>query len=170
MTQSLTTSPAIEGSIVALARCMETVDQFTRAGGCYRAIGPHLRHCLDHVSCFTRGLANGVVEYDARDRDPRLETDAETFREAVRKVLEVLLTLEPAALSRVIHVRQIPAPGHDQITVQSTVERELLFLSGHTIHHCAIISQIAKMNGIELSVDHGVAFSTAAHRAGFENH
>jgi len=133
------------------------------SGGAFSAIGPHLRHCLDHISCFAKGLPTGVIEYDARERDPRMESEFKYFHDACKASIDMLATLDAAALTRVVHVRQIPAPGRAQVTVQSSVERELLFLSGHTVHHCAIITQIAQANGIALCADHAVAFSTAAH-------
>ncbi|MCC6795582.1 MAG: hypothetical protein IT366_10725 [Candidatus Hydrogenedentes bacterium] len=164
MTQLLAAAPAIDGCIIACARTMDAVDQYERGGGAFYAIGPHLRHCLDHAVCFLRGLRSGVIEYDARDRDLRVENDADYYREVARSVMDQLAAISSATLSNAIKVCQISAPGAPLSTVDSTIERELLFLSGHTIHHLAIVSQIAKEHGIAIAPELSVAFSTAAHR------
>ncbi|MCC6153239.1 MAG: hypothetical protein IT367_05740 [Candidatus Hydrogenedentes bacterium] len=168
MTQLLAAAPAIDGCVIASARTLDAVDQFERAGGLFSAIGPHLRHCLDHAVCFLRGLRSGVIEYDARDRDLRLENDADYYREVARNVMDQLASLPPSMLPNAIRVCQISAPGAPLTTVESTVERELLFLSGHTIHHLAIVTQIAREHGIAMAPELAIAFSTAAHRESIE--
>jgi hypothetical protein len=168
MTPLLTAAPAIDGCMVAWARTLDIVEQYIRAGGEYSAIGPHLRHCLDHLVCFLRGLRSGVIEYDARDRDLRVETDADYYCEVARHAMDQLAAISPTGLPDAIKVCQISAPGAGIITVDSTVERELLFLSGHTIHHLAIVAHLAKERGIAISSDLTVAFSTAAHRESLE--
>ena len=164
MVQILTASPAVDGCMVACARTLDVVDRFERAGGAYSVIGPHLRHCLDHLVCFLRGLRSGVIEYDARDRDARVETDPEYYRDVTRQAMEQLAEISPSMLANAIAVCQISSPGAALVTVNSTVERELLFLSGHTIHHLAIVTQLAKEHGISISPELSVAYSTAAHR------
>lgn len=164
MLQSLSTEPAVDGCLAACMRSLDLVDQYERAGGAYAVIGPHLRHCHDHHVCFLRGLRSGVIEYDARDRDVRVETDPDYFREVTRHAMDQLAAIPPSELPNPVKVAQISGPGAVVVTVESTVERELLFLSGHTIHHLAIISQIAKEQGFTVSQDLSVAFSTAAYR------
>ena len=165
MEQTESAAPSIDGCIVACARTLDAVGQFERAGGEYAIIGPHLRHCLDHVMCFLRGLHSGVIEYDARDRDPLVETNAAYYRDKLNRAMEQLAAIPPASVSDPICVRQMAAPGVGPATVRSTVERELLFLSSHTIHHIATVSRLAKDAGITLSDDLSLAFSTAAYRA-----
>lgn len=154
----------VEGCLIACARLVDVADQFSRRGGDYSAIGPHLRHCVDHFACFFRGIESGTVEYDLRDRDAAVETDIERLRATVRDVMLRLAGMTSETIARSITVRQIPAPDQEPVAAASTVERELMFLSGHTIHHCAIVDEIAKSRGITLSPAFSVAFSTAAYR------
>ncbi len=168
MTQLLAAAPAIDGCVIACARTLDAVDQHDRGGGVFSTIGPHLRHCIDHAVCFLRGLRSGVIEYDARDRDLRIESDADYYREVARSVMEQLAAIPPATLGNAIKVCQISAPDAPLTTVDSTIERELLFLSGHTIHHLAIVTQLAKERGIAIAPELSVAFSTAAHRDSLE--
>ena len=43
-------------------------------------------------------------------------------------------------LKDAIRIRQTPSLHAEPITTDSTLERELVFLSGHTIHHLALIT------------------------------
>jgi hypothetical protein len=48
--------------------------------------------------------------------------------------------------------------------VESSIERELIFLSGHTIHHLALIDYILRSKGVAIGNAAGTAFSTAAYQ------
>lgn len=158
--------PAVEGCVVSLRRCLDVIAQFDRTGAPFDAVGPQLRHCLDHFSCLLRGLENGLVDYDARDRNERVEQDAARCAATLDRIIDALGEIRADDLSRKLIVRQIPAPDRDAAPVESTLERELLFLSGHTIHHLAIVALVAAQAGVPLPENVSVAFSTAAHRAG----
>jgi hypothetical protein len=162
--------PAVRGCLEACQRCEVLVEIVGRhdaavASRAYRAIGRHLRHCLDHLLCLTRGLDSGVVDYDARDRDERMEIDPRHFLEALRSVKGRLRAMEPAVLRRSLTLRQESAPGH-RSEMGSNVERELVFLSGHTIHHLAIMMLLAGNEGVNVPEELAMAFSTASYLAG----
>ena len=59
---------------------------------------------------------------------------------------------------------QSAAPGRPPSSSPSRLERELVFLSGHTIHHIAIMVLAARAAGVEIPSPLAVAFSTEAHR------
>lgn len=162
--------PAIAGCIEACRRCEAALDQLAelvRAGrdGEAHAVGAHLRHCLDHFACFEAGLDRGLVDYDARERDPRLEQDPESIRQRLGAIRDFLRSLGREGLRGPVRVSQMAAPEAGPVVVESSLERELMFLSGHTIHHLAVIAELARQEGVELPEDIAVAFSTAAHRA-----
>lgn len=168
---SIRRPPAIEGCLAACRRCEALIhivarkpaDVATRA---FEIIGPHLRHCLDHFVCLLRGLDSGVVDYDARDRDERIEKDPHQFLSALDVVVRQLRELDPATIRRGLTLRQESAPDGGSRSYDSNVERELVFLSGHTIHHLAIMKLLAKREGVELPDDLAMAFSTASYLAG----
>ncbi|MCG3198431.1 MAG: hypothetical protein GHCLOJNM_02931 [bacterium] len=162
--------PAVEGCILAIRRCLELVDLVGPDG--YMAsvpgqgsVGAHLRHCLDHFACLFRGLECGAVDYDQRERDPLLEQDPERFREVAEHLLGRLLAMDEFEVELPVAVRMSASLGREPVTVASSVERELGFLSGHTIHHLTIMILIARVNGFQAPTDLGVAYSTAAYRA-----
>lgn len=127
-------------------------------------IGAHLRHAAEHFICFLRGLGDGVVDYDARDRDESIERDPVLFREALSDVRRTLTGLTLAQLRQRIEVRQTAALDCEPSTLESTVERELVFLSSHTIHHLAVVVNLCREQGVDLPEDLALAFSTAAFR------
>jgi uncharacterized damage-inducible protein DinB len=160
--------PAIEGCLEACRRCRILVDAVTAqdestSRDAYSAIGPHLRHCLDHFTCFLRGFDSGTVDYDARDRDERQERDPQHFVRELDAIVERLQAIESGATRRTLEVCQEVTPDGRSRTVSSNAERELMFLSSHTIHHIAIMSLLAKGAGMTVPDDLGVAFSTASY-------
>jgi hypothetical protein len=162
-------SPAVRGCIDACGRCERIVDaisfeMFATAAPGRSPIGAHLRHAAEHFICFLRGLGDGVVDYDARDRDESIERDPACFREALAGVCHTLSTLTPDQLRQRIVVRQTAALDSEPSTLESTVERELVFLSSHTIHHLAVVRNLCREQGVDLPEDLALAFSTAAFR------
>ena len=158
--------PAVDGCLEACERCRILVDATTGRGAtpaAYGAISPHLRHCLDHFVCFFRGVESGAIDYDARDRDERLEQDPQYLVSILDGVVDRLRTFGSAAAARGLAVRQEVAPGGQARTVKTTVERELIFLSSHTIHHIAIMSLIAERAGVQVPGGLGIAFSTESY-------
>jgi hypothetical protein len=119
---------------------------------------------VEHFICLARGLDAGLVDYDARDRDESIERDPDRFREVLAQVCRKLRELPPAALKRRIAVRQTAALDAGPSRLESTVERELVFLSSHTIHHLAVVISLCREQGVELPEDLAIAFSTAAYR------
>jgi hypothetical protein len=74
-----------------------------------------------------------------------------------------LCAIDPGRFAGRLRVRQSAAAGVEPITVDSNLERELLFLSGHTIHHIAIMALLVRGEGVGLPDGVDMAFSTAAH-------
>lgn len=129
----------------------------------FAALGPHLRHCVDHFSCLIRGLETGVVEYDERDRRQALESDSAKLLAALHQVTAELARLEGKTAGRHLEIEQLAAPGRGVHRAPSTLERELIFLSSHTVHHLALMIEIAAVRGLKLPRELGMAFSTAAY-------
>jgi uncharacterized damage-inducible protein DinB len=167
--------PVVVGCIQACQRSIDMIDaltdaQFAQPVGRHSSIGAHLRHCIEHFQRFASGMqaANGekpVISYDSRQRDRELETN----RQAARRAIEVLLHfLHSDALTHPageVLVELIPARGADMVRLNSTIERELVFVSSHAIHHLALMEVLAELQGIDLPADTGLAYSTDAHRA-----
>jgi hypothetical protein len=157
---------AIEGCLEACRRCEAVVASvLSQDRSAYAAVGPHLRHCLDHFRLLLDGWTTGSVDYDARQRDERAERDPELAREILRAIAEGLAAIESRHLAREITVRQSAAPGRTPSASSTCLERELVFLSSHTIHHIAIMVLAARAAGVAVPAELAVAYSTEAHRA-----
>ena len=153
------------GCLEACRRCevvvATVVDQDPEA---FPAVGPHLRHCVDHFRLVLDGWRAGSVDYDARPRDLRLERDPRAVRDALEAIAVSLATIRRDDLPRELLVTQSAAPGRPPLLSPSRLERELVFLSGHTIHHVAIMVLAARAVGVDVPPGVAVAYSTQAHR------
>jgi hypothetical protein len=128
-------------------------------------VGPHFRHVLEHYSGFLAGLPGRQIDYDARARERRIETDRAAACERIRELIGGLTPLSAHDLEEPLSVRtdsgfnDRPEPWG-----QSTVRRELQFLQSHTTHHFALIGLLLGQQGIDPGRDFGVAPSTLRHR------
>ncbi|HEX9754317.1 MAG TPA: DinB family protein [Gemmatimonadales bacterium] len=130
------------------------------------AVGAQYRHVLDHYHSFLNGLPNGLVDYDARARDPLVETSRDEASRVTREVQAALARLGAADLHRVLRVHISAAPSDGNGSAHgSTVGRELLFLLSHTVHHYAIMRLLLEDLGWTCDPDFGTAPSTLAYRA-----
>lgn len=127
------------------------------------SIGGHYRHCLDHFTSFQRALDHDLVDYDHRDRDLHVETDPAFARQLTRQLRAALAVLPPEMLARPIAVRtEVSYAAGEAPVTASSLGRELAYVIAHAIHHYALIAVMARMNGVWLEADFGLAPSTAA--------
>jgi hypothetical protein len=125
------------------------------------SIGAHVRHNLDHYRLFLAGLPSGLIDYDARDRDTPVESDRRAAADAVRTLIAGLAALPREALTRIVAIRQqgSPEPGRFD-GCDSRVDRELLFLQSHAVHHHALMALLARAQGLAIPESFGMAPST----------
>ena len=130
-------------------------------------IGKHFRHVLDVYAQVLAGY-DSEVDYDARERDERVERDpvyAEQRAKAIEKKLEDLGS-QPGG-SSVLAVRTEIHDADDRpIPVTSSVDRELAHLASHAVHHYALIGMLARLQGVTPPKYFGVAPSTIRHLSG----
>ena len=163
------THPALAGCVDAGRRCQQLArlldsTQFSKSLEGHDSIGSHMRHCLDYFGCLIRGLELGEIDYDARERDPRTAADPETFMQRMGAAVDALILKATTLVSKRLKLTQTVTESGAVLTVETTLDRELVFLSGHCVHHLAIASLLAKMMGVEVSPDIGMGYSTAVHR------
>ena len=129
-------------------------------------IGAHFRHVFDHYRAFLNGLSTGVLNYDVRQRDPMIERNVVVAARTADDIIVQMEEIPDQQLSQSIQVSaNVIENGRSVVDWSgSTVQRELLYLLSHTVHHYAIIRLLATQAGVELNADFGVAPSTIAHR------
>lgn len=129
------------------------------------SIGGHYRHCLDHFLSIVRSLGGALVDYDDRERDPRLETQPEFALTVTRELRRALAAISPAQLHQAVAARCEVSydHGHSPLTA-SSLGRELVYCIAHAIHHYALIAVMARLLGVQLPEHFGIAPSTVAHQ------
>lgn len=129
-------------------------------------IGGHYRHCLDHFEKLFTGIDHFLIDYDARGRDQRLETDREF---ALGRTVELRLftrTMDARLLKHSIQIRcAVSGDEGESPVVTSTIEREIMFCISHAIHHYALIGMMCMEIDVRLPVEFGVAPSTLHYRS-----
>jgi uncharacterized damage-inducible protein DinB len=128
------------------------------------SIGGHYRHCLDHFTSLLLALDADEVDYDHRQRDPRIETQPEFALALTGEIRRALEQLTPDTLCAEVKARCEVSYTHGNSPVtHSTLARELVYCIAHAIHHYALISVMTRLMEVELPENFGVAPSTVAH-------
>jgi uncharacterized damage-inducible protein DinB len=126
------------------------------------SIGAHTRHCLEFYQCFLTGLEAGMIDYDQRKRDIRVQQERLFAAEQLKATIEQLARLAERDIQKHLLVKtdQRNESDDDIIWSRSSLQRELQFLLSHTIHHYAIIAMLLRLQGCEPGEEFGVAPST----------
>ncbi|MDA1372491.1 MAG: hypothetical protein O2971_17255 [Proteobacteria bacterium] len=162
----------LQGCCYCVQQCADLMqllskENFTNSLPGSSSIGAHMRHILDRFQSFFAGLQSGCIDYDDRKRDKSIECnpDAASFALAslARRVEDPELR---SHLGRNITVRESVHHEGPTVAIHSTVDRELMGLVTHSIHHLAIISLLARSVGIDMGSDFGKAPSTIRYERG----
>ena len=130
------------------------------------SVGQHYRHVLEHFQSLIVGMRAGEINYDARERNPRLQGEVTYASIATCDVLRALKRYSEETLARPCKVINSVGYGASKpSTFESNVSRELAYCIGHAIHHYAIVRLICHEIGVTVPNEFGVAPSTLRHRA-----
>ncbi len=135
-------------------------------------VGAHFRHVYDHFEQLLAGIEGGAVDYDLRQREPRMAVDRSLAIARLESLISALERLGHLAPSAPLGVRlNSSASSRDEdIEAPSTVARELQFLVSHTVHHYALIAFILRSEGLEVPHGFGVSPSTLEYLDGQARH
>lgn len=124
-------------------------------------IGQHIRHIIELFFELETGYETGVVNYDNRKRDRRIETDR-LF--AIKKLDALNSLIEKPDRKLLLRAGYDPA-SDDTTGVETNYFRELIYNLEHTVHHMALIRVgVRECSAIQLSNDFGIAVSTLKYR------
>ena len=125
------------------------------------SIGKHYRHVLEHFQSLIKGQRSGEIDYDARQRNVRIESEVTYASIATCDVLRALKRYTEETLAQNCRVTNSVGYSSSQAaTFQSNISRELAYCVGHAIHHYAIIRLICHEVGITVPPEFGIAPST----------
>lgn len=120
--------------------------------------GEHVRHIIEHYQLFMEGINEGYIDYDKRKRDLILESNRLFAIETLQRL--VSLFEENEISLGTLTISQNYDPHYAKPIVGSSVERELLFLVSHTVHHFAIIGFLLKASGVPVPQNFGYSPAT----------
>ncbi|WP_077919090.1 hypothetical protein [Spirosoma sp. 209] len=128
-------------------------------------IGKHVRHILEFYELLVNSARTGLLNYDQRQRDLRLEVNPD---EAIRRIGSIDRSIQRLDLNQYLQLEaDLSVAGAETIQIPSSFARELLYNVEHAIHHMALI-QVAVMNAfpdVDLPPHFGVAYSTVQHQS-----
>lgn len=121
-------------------------------------IGEHTRHIIEMFQCLENQYENGIVNYDKRNRDYRIQSETNF---ALQCIIEIKNQLERA--NKKLVLQQIV--DGEELQIDSNYFRELLYNLEHCIHHQALIKvAVLQLEHLEINEDFGVARSTIEYR------
>jgi len=121
-------------------------------------IGEHTRHILEMFQCLENQYETGIVNYDKRNRDSRIQTDTEFAKECI-----VTIQNQLDKPNKNLQLQQIV--DGEELLIETNYNRELLYNLEHCIHHQALIKVAVLQNdSIVIDENFGVARSTIEYR------
>lgn len=125
------------------------------------SIGQHVRHIIELFIELDKGYANGVVNYEKRKRDHRIETDKHFAASLLKDVLNAV-DKENKAL---ILESGFSDNSEKVILINTNYYRELAYNIEHTIHHMALIRVgIKELPAVQPDENFGIAPATIKYR------
>ena len=128
------------------------------------SIGQHVRHILEFYQCLFKGEESKSVNYDARQRDLKLENELVFAIQTIDEVVGKLDTITSDFPVTFVADYSTEA-DQESYNIQSSFYRELAYNLEHSIHHQALIK--VAITEMELSVlikdTFGYAPSTIRH-------
>jgi len=124
-------------------------------------IGQHVRHIIELFQCLEKGYAEGVVNYEKRKRDYRIETDKNLAADLLK---DIYRKLEKPNKDLILEAEDYEDTV-ETVCIPSNYYREIAYNLEHTIHHMALIRVgINEVSSISLPTEFGVAYSTIKFR------
>lgn len=161
------TSTALLNQIADLIQKLDA-DEYTQELSVLNnnTIGNHIRHILEFYQCLIQANQCKTLNYDERKREIEIETSVDKTLEVIQKIKYEMKSLD---LKKEIELKQLLSDT--EVSLKSSVERELLYNLEHTIHHLAIVRIAVEQCFEYVSVpkDFGVAFSTKNYRESIQN-
>jgi hypothetical protein len=122
------------------------------------SLSKHIRHILEFYQCLLAAENLDGVNYDSRKRDTKIECDLAYTIGLTDELIRVLSFQANRPL-------KLKGCSHEEI--ETTFDRELIYLAEHTVHHFALIKigLNAHFPEIVLDEDFGYAKSTLEYLA-----
>ena len=121
-------------------------------------IGEHTRHSIEMFQCLENQYNEGIVDYDKRQRNLKIQSDAEFAQSTIQNVID---NLDKPNKKIILH----QTIDGELLAIESNYDRELLYNLEHCIHHQALIKVAVLQNkNLQIDANFGVARSTIEYR------
>lgn len=128
------------------------------------SIGAHIRHIVDHFIALMDGHEQGHVDYNKRHRHNDIEQLPCSAAQCLKHLVTWLNELSDEWLDKPLDITtEIDVSRTHSTTCQSTLQRELVFVSSHAIHHFALIRIMCGMQNKAIPELFGYAPATITH-------
>jgi hypothetical protein len=125
-------------------------------------IGQHVRHIIEMFICLEDGYEAGIVNYEKRKRDRKIETEKTFAIALLKKIYEGLDKQNKPLIMEAVYDED----SNELLPFDTNYYREVAYNLEHTIHHMALIKVgIQEVSDIEIPEGFGVASSTIKFRA-----
>src|SRR5689334_17121018 len=98
-------------------------------------IGQHVRHIIELFICLENGYRTGIVNYEKRKRDIRIETDKVFAQDLLFGISQSVNKPDKELLLEANYNEQ----SDETVFINTNYYRELLYNLEHTVHHMALI-------------------------------
>jgi hypothetical protein len=123
--------------------------------------GAHMRHIIDHYLALRLGSTAGIINYNTRHRHSAIEQCPQAALQQWHEIETWLHDISTDQLQQgVTVVCEVSSQTTENANTQSTIGRELVFVSSHAIHHFSLLAVISSLQGREPQHNLGVAPST----------
>ena len=124
-------------------------------------IGKHVRHVIELFQSLQNGYEHGIVNYDSRKRDSRIENEKQL---ALSLLNEIRAGLNKKDKDLSLETSYDEDSG-EVVFIKTNYNREIVYNLEHAIHHMALIRiGINEVSSVELPENFGVAPSTIRYR------
>jgi uncharacterized damage-inducible protein DinB len=133
------------------------------------SIGQHARHIIEFYQCLLSSADTSVLNYDDRKRNKLIEENKEYAISCIETIIENFYATN---LSQEITMIACYDKSDNAISVNTTIQRELIYNIEHTVHHMAIIKIGLKEldSTFDVPANFGVAISTIKHQEHVHGH
>jgi hypothetical protein len=120
-------------------------------------IGQHVRHIIELFLCLEKGYETGVVNYEQRKRDLRIQNDKDFANGLLHDIYSRLNRQNKGLLLEGAYDEH----SAELVSIDTNYYREIAYNLEHTIHHMALIRVgINEVSDVILPEGYGVASST----------
>ena len=124
-------------------------------------IGQHVRHVIELFAELNKGYESGLVNYEKRKRDYKIETDKH-FAASLLK--DILNNVEKEDKSLLLEAG-LNGDAEEVINISTNYYRELAYNIEHTIHHMALIRVgVNELSSVRVDDNFGIASATIKYR------